>query len=189
MHHNNSFYFSILDKILIDNTSVSVFTFSGMVFAQSVFNDHSSLEIRCMSKETEKKKILIVDDEEDLTWSISKGLSRDGETLEVYCVNSGSTALEMLQKDHFDLMVTDIRMPGVSGLRLLKEVKDHHPSTKVILMTAYGSMEIKEALVQSGMQAYIEKPFEFNELRNLIYRCLGNGNGRKTTGSVAPINQ
>ena len=146
-----------------------------MVFAQSMLDVHSSLENPCMSKE--KKKILIVDDEEDLTWSISKGLSRDREALEVYCVNSGNTALEMLQNNHFDLMVTDIRMPGVSGLKLLKEVKDHHPSTKVILMTAYGSMEIKEALIQANMQAYIEKPFEFNELRNLIYQCLGNGNG------------
>ena len=127
-----------------------------------------------------KKTILIVDDEEDLTWSISKGLARDREKLEVVCVNSGSTALDMLSEKKIDLMVTDIRMPGVSGLRLLKEVKEKYPHTKVILMTAFGSMEMKELLRQTEMEAYIEKPFEFNELRNLIYQCIGNGgNGSK----------
>jgi len=131
-----------------------------------------------------KKAILIVDDEEDLTWSISKGLSRDKEKLEVVCVNSGNTALDMLSEKKFDLMVTDIRMPGVSGLRLLKEVKEKYPDTKVILMTAFGSMEMKELLRQTEMEAYIEKPFEFNELRNLIYQCIGNGgNGTKKNNS------
>ena len=122
-----------------------------------------------------KKKILIVDDEEDLTWSISKGLSRDKDKLEVTCVNSGNTALDMLAHNHFDLMVTDIRMPGVSGLRLLREVREKYPATKVILMTAFGSLEMNELLKQAEMEAYIEKPFEFNDLRSLIYRCIGNG--------------
>jgi len=120
----------------------------------------------------EKKRILIVDDEEDLTWSISKRLAKDGDSLEIICTNSGSNALEMLSKYKVDLLVTDIRMPGISGLQLLNEVKVRYPQTPVIVMTAYGSMEVKKVLEHLGKTGYIEKPFEINELRKLIYSLL-----------------
>lgn len=121
-----------------------------------------------------KKSILIVDDEEDLTWSLSKRLARDGDVIEITCANSGSNALRMLSQQRFDLMVTDLRMPGVSGIQLLNEVKARHPATQVIVMTAYGSLEIKEALDDWGGTGYIQKPFEFDDLRNLIYHSLFN---------------
>ncbi len=120
----------------------------------------------------EKKRILIVDDEEDLTWSISKRLAKDGDSLEIICTNSGSNALEMLSKYKVDLLVTDIRMPGISGLQLLNEVKVRYPRTPVIVMTAYGSIEVKKVLEHLGKTGYIEKPFEINELRKLIYSLL-----------------
>ena len=119
-----------------------------------------------------KKRILIVDDEEDLTWSISKRLAKDGDSLEIICTNSGSNALEMLSKYKVDLLVTDIRMPGISGLQLLNEVKARYPQTPVIVMTAYGSIEVKKVLERLGKTGYIEKPFEMNELRKLIYSLL-----------------
>ncbi len=120
----------------------------------------------------EKKRILIVDDEEDLTWSISKRLAKDGDSLEIICTNSGSSALEMLSKYKVDLLVTDIRMPGISGLQLLNEVKVRYPQTPVIVMTAYGSLEVKKVLEHLKKTGYIEKPFEINELRKLIYSLL-----------------
>ena len=120
----------------------------------------------------EKKRILIVDDEEDLTWSISKRLAKDGDSLEIICTNSGSNALEMLSKYKVDLLVTDIRMPGISGLQLLNEVKVRYPQTPVIVMTAYGSVEVKKTLEHLQKTGYIEKPFEINELRKLIYSLL-----------------
>jgi len=120
----------------------------------------------------EKKRILIVDDEEDLTWSISKRLAKDGDSLEIICTNSGSSALEMLSKYKVDLLVTDIRMPGISGLELLNEVKVRYPQTPVIVMTAYGSLEVKKILEHLEKTGYIEKPFEINELRKLIYSLL-----------------
>ena len=120
----------------------------------------------------EKKRILIVDDEEDLTWSISKRLAKDGDSLEVLCTNTGNNALEMLAQYSVDLMVTDLRMPGLGGLQLLNEVKTRYPQTQVIIMTAYGSIEVKQALDQWGVTGYIEKPFEMNDLRNVIYDFL-----------------
>ena len=83
------------------------------------------------------------------------------------------------------MLVTDIRMPGVSGIRILKEVKDHYPKTKVILMTAYGSIEMNEVLKQFDMEAYIEKPFEINDFRRLVHQCLKkDGNGSKKKKSL-----
>ncbi len=120
----------------------------------------------------EKKRILIVDDEEDLTWSISRKLAKDQDSFEVFTANSGNRALDMLSRYQFDLIVTDIRMPGVNGMQLLNEVKVQYPKTNVIVMTAYGSIEVKEALGRWGRTGYIEKPFEINDLRKLIFNFL-----------------
>ena len=127
-----------------------------------------------------KKRILIVDDEEDLTWSISRGLLKDKNTFNVEIANSGKSALNLLSKKKYDLLVTDIRMPGGSGLNLLKKAKDLFPSTKVIVMTAYGSSEIKDVLDRTLKYGYIEKPFEFKDLRDLILSCLNekSNNGK-----------
>jgi DNA-binding NtrC family response regulator len=119
-----------------------------------------------------KRRILIVDDEEDLTWSIAKGLAKDGDSLDVVCVNSGIHALEALSAHDFDLMVTDIRMPDMNGWVLLHEVSQKYPRTRFIVMTAYGSLETKDDMVRSGIQGYIEKPFEINDLRRLIHTSL-----------------
>ncbi|MCK5145952.1 response regulator [bacterium] len=119
-----------------------------------------------------KKRILIVDDEEDLTWSLSRKLGRNPEKLEVICANSGSKALEILNENIIDLVLTDLRMPGINGLQLLSEVRSKYPDTHVIVMTAYGSPEIQEAINHWGETEYIEKPFEIEELRNLIYDQL-----------------
>ena len=121
---------------------------------------------------TLRKRILIVDDEEDLTWSISKKLSKENESLEVLCANSGNSALETLSKYKVDLVVTDLRMPGINGIQLLDRVKSEYPKTNVIVMTAYGSIEIEEALKRWENTGYIEKPFEINELRKLIWMYL-----------------
>jgi DNA-binding NtrC family response regulator len=120
----------------------------------------------------DRKRVLIVDDEEDLTWSISKKLSKEKDTLEVLCANSGNSALETLSKYRIDLVVTDLRMPGINGLQLLDRVKSQYPKTNVIVMTAYGSLEIEEALKKWDNTGYIEKPFEINELRKLIWMYL-----------------
>ena len=118
------------------------------------------------------KKILIVDDEDDLTWSLSRKLSRDESCFDVYCANSGKSAIDLLDKTGIDLLVTDLRMPGINGLELLNVIKANHPNVRVIVMTAFGSMEIKQAIKRLGEVAYIEKPFEIKELRKMILDLL-----------------
>ncbi len=131
-----------------------------------------------------KKKILIVDDEEDLTWSLSKRLCRDGDFLEVLYANSGNAALSMMATHQFDLLVTDLRMPGIDGFQLLDEVKVRHPQTQIIVMTAFGSPEVRRALDGYGQMGYIEKPFDFSEFRNLIQKSLGSTDQTYTSDGI-----
>ncbi len=119
-----------------------------------------------------KKKILIVDDEEDLTWSLSRKLSKDNTNLSIFCANSGNSALEILEKMHIDLIVTDLRMPGLNGLQLLNEIRAKHPLMQVMVMTAYGSPEVRQALQRWGGTEYIEKPFEINDFKSKVYHLL-----------------
>lgn len=122
--------------------------------------------------EERKKRILIVDDEEDLTWILSRRLGRDTDDLEIHCANSGHHALDVLKKNRIDLLVTDLRMPGIDGIELVSRVKHQYPKTSVIVMTAYGTVDAKKALDKIGIMGYIEKPFEFDEFRKMIHQNL-----------------
>ncbi len=130
-----------------------------------------------------QKRVLIVDDEEDLTWTLTKKLSKDQDKFQLICVNSGREAFEVLNQLPTDLVITDVRMPEVSGLELLTEIRDKYPQTKVIIMTAYGSSDIQKSANDLGCFRYVEKPFEINELRELILDALTEKKGFK--GSVA----
>ena len=116
----------------------------------------------------EKKRVLVVDDEEDLTWSIAKNLARDKDRYDLITVNSGKEALDVLSQLPVNLVVSDVRMPEISGLDLLLKIKENYPLTKVVIMTAYGSSEVQDEASKRGCFKYIEKPFEMNKLRELI---------------------
>jgi DNA-binding NtrC family response regulator len=120
-----------------------------------------------------RKKILVVDDEEDLTWSIVRGLSRDSDRFEVVQANSGDMALRLLSRQPFNLMVTDVRMPGLSGTDLVCKVRERFPKVRIILMTAYPTSDLRDFAVRAGAGEPVEKPFEMHALRNLIYANLG----------------
>ena len=125
----------------------------------------------------EVKRVLVVDDEDDLTWSISKHLAKDRDKYKLICVNSGKKALEGLSQLPVKLVISDIRMPEISGLELLSRVKDAYPTTKVIIMTAYGSSEVHEEANARGCFKYIEKPFEIADLRQLILEAIEEKKG------------
>ncbi len=118
------------------------------------------------------KKVLIVDDEEILTWIMSKTLSKDRKRYEVLVANDCTKALEIMESSPVDLVITDIRMPGMSGLDLLEEIRARHPDTKVIVMTAYGNPEVQKEASARGCLHYLEKPFKIEDLRNLILDAI-----------------
>ncbi len=133
------------------------------------------------------KQVLIVDDEETLTWSLAKSLSHDREAYEITTANDGETALSLIKEDSFDLVVLDIRLPGISGLDVLVKIKEINPATKVIIMTAYGSSEIKAKAKARGSLFYIEKPFEIDQMRELILKALREDSARGFNGSISGL--
>jgi DNA-binding NtrC family response regulator len=119
------------------------------------------------------KRILVADDEEDLTWSIAKSLEKNDNIFEVISVNNGDNALAYLQTRQVDLVITDVRMPGRDGLALLRDIKRDYPQMRVIVMTAHNSEEVRQHIERYGLTYYyLEKPFELRYLRQLIYEAL-----------------
>jgi DNA-binding NtrC family response regulator len=108
-------------------------------------------------------KILVVDDEASVRDTIRRGLSQMGG-FSVEVAQNGAEAIEKIEKDVFDLVLTDLKMPEMDGLELLKTVKGTRPEIMVILMTAYGSIETAVEAMKKGANDYITKPIDFNEL-------------------------
>ena len=115
-------------------------------------------------------KIMIVDDEKLVRWSISNGLRRDLH--EVFCAENGEEAMEKAQEEAFDLVITDLKMPGMTGAELLGQLKRLSPDTKVMVLTAFSSELDKETAVKLGACGYIEKPFVVDEIRNMVQSML-----------------
>jgi two-component system response regulator AtoC len=118
------------------------------------------------------KRLLIVDDEETLTFSLYQTFINAPIECEVLTASSGEEAMERINKAPFDIIITDIAMPGISGLEVLSKVKDHNPETQVIVVTAYGSDEREEEAYNLGADFYIEKPFDIRELKSLVIKML-----------------
>ncbi len=115
-------------------------------------------------------RILIVDDEAKLRTLIAMALEAEGwETLEA---GSGEEALHVLEKNSFDVLITDIRMPGISGLELLKKAKGLSPSLEFLVMTAYADAATGVEAMRSGALEYLIKPFEMDELTLLVKTAI-----------------
>lgn len=116
------------------------------------------------------KRILIVDDDEDLRENLAELLV--GEGYQTTTASSVSEALERLASGTFDLLLTDFRMPGPSGIDLIKEARRAHPKLRAILMTAFGNGYTEIESIRSGAIGYVRKPFEVEEILTLVARIL-----------------
>lgn len=119
-----------------------------------------------------RKQVLIADDEEDISWAISRSLQKSNLDLDVTCVNDGDAAWDLVSRKSFDLIVSDLRMPGRSGFEVVAEVRRRQPLAKAIIITAYGSQDIMEHAEALGSFFYIEKPFDVGYLKQLILEAL-----------------
>jgi CheY-like chemotaxis protein len=112
------------------------------------------------SSESQKNggRILLVDDEENVLLALRQVLTRRGH--EVVAVDSGSAAMAQIEQGgHFDVMLTDIRMPGVDGIELAKRVRRDRPELDVVVMTGYASVETAVEAIKLGADDYLLKPF------------------------------
>lgn len=115
-------------------------------------------------------RVLVVDDELDFLETIVKLLSK--RNLRVLGAESGEKALELLENEPFDVVVLDIRMPGMGGIETLREIKKRKPSTEVILLTGHGSIESGLQGLQMGAYDYVMKPAELHDLIERIRKAF-----------------
>lgn len=118
----------------------------------------------------EKKQILVVDDEANLRRVLSAQLSRDG--YEVYTAEDGEEALAFLKDHHIDLVITDLRMPKVDGMDLLRAAFRDDPNRPVVMLTAHGTVDNAVEALKTGAFDYITKPFDQHEVRMVVRKAL-----------------
>ncbi len=120
---------------------------------------------------TERKpKLLIVDDDESLLRLMSIRLNSEG--FNVTSVDSGTQAIRLLFHTPFDVVLSDLRMPGMDGLSLFDEILHQHPDLPVIIMTAHGSIKDAVAATQRGVFSFLTKPVNHDELRKTLFQAV-----------------
>ncbi len=120
--------------------------------------------------EKNKRKILVVDDEITVCKSISQAVA--AEEYEVDTALSGEEALKKDEERRYDLVITDLMMPGISGLDLLNSLKKRRPETLVIMVTGYPTIKTAVQSIRTGAFDYIPKPFTPSDLRTLVSRAF-----------------
>jgi two-component system nitrogen regulation response regulator GlnG len=127
-------------------------------------------------------RILIADDEDSLRWVLEKGFR--GAGYQVTAVKDGTVALREAEAETFDLVLLDVRMPGIDGLSLLDLLKERRPDIHVVIMTAHGTMQTAVQAMQKGAYDYLAKPFDLDEALLLAERAL---TARRLTQEVASL--
>jgi CheY-like chemotaxis protein len=115
----------------------------------------------------DKKRILVIEDDEEMRALLKDMIEEEG--YRTASVNNGSEAFRKLAKESFDLIITDVRMPGLTGLDILPGIKRLQPEAPIIVITAFGSEEVQRKAFERGANAYLEKPIHFHKLRTLIH--------------------
>lgn len=122
----------------------------------------------------EREKILVVDDEGEVRQTVSKMIDFIGH--EVVTAESGQEALEILKKEPFSIMVTDIKMPEMDGFDLMKNVRSQYPEIHIICMTAHEASYSYNDVVNAGAMDYITKPFTVDEMKAKLNRVIREKN-------------
>jgi DNA-binding NtrC family response regulator len=116
------------------------------------------------------EKILVVDDEQSMTQFLSIVLRKEG--FQVTAVSNGRDALERVKAENFDVVITDIKMPGMDGIQLLNQIKKHDPSLPVVIMTAYASQQSAIDAVNHGAFQYLIKNAKNDEIKLVVRNAL-----------------
>ncbi|MBI4745140.1 MAG: response regulator [Deltaproteobacteria bacterium] len=117
--------------------------------------------------------ILVVDDEKDTCLLLNQVLEREGYIVD--SANSGVEALNILKKKKINLVITDLKMPEMDGLTLIREARKLKMNTKFIMMTAYGEIETYLDAINMGAFDYLNKPMEISDIRKAVKKALQVG--------------
>jgi DNA-binding NtrC family response regulator len=119
-----------------------------------------------------KKSILLVDDEIVILDSLSRELKSEPLNLEIHVANSGEEAIKRINSLSFDLVVTDLFMPGLDGFQVLKAVKRKDPQSMVIILTGYADLKTSIDALRLGADDFLQKPCDIDELLYRISNCF-----------------
>jgi DNA-binding NtrC family response regulator len=122
------------------------------------------------------KHILVVDDEAKVLLVLSTALQMLGEQLEVVTARGAREALEKIDGDDFDLIITDVKMPDIDGIQLTELVRSVDPRAAVVWITAYGCHKIRAASRRLGVFRCLDKPIRVGQLRQVALEALQSGN-------------
>ena len=137
-----------------------------------------------LDQPTKPKRILIVDDEATLVFFLKQGLQEADLSCRVDIAPSGEEALTKLTYNRYDLLITDLKMPGISGFTLVEVARSLHPDIKVILMTAYGSREVQNEAKSLQVDGYLTKPFPTADLQDMAANVLESDNHYQLKGII-----
>lgn len=121
-----------------------------------------------------RPRILVVDDEPDFIDGLARVL---GEEYRVAAVGSGRTCVKLIERDHFDLILLDLKLPDMGGLAVLRRIRQHGHHVPVIVMTAYGGVDSAVTAIRLGAAEYVEKPFDAATLKRMLIGSLARQKG------------
>ncbi|HKK16493.1 MAG TPA: response regulator, partial [Gammaproteobacteria bacterium] len=138
-----------------------------------------------------KNNVWIVDDDKSIRWVLEKALSRADVNISSF--SDPRQVLERIQYETPDVLISDIRMPGLDGISLLEKIKEHSPEVPVIIMTAYSDLDRAVSAFREGAFEYLSKPFDVDEVVSLVKRAIHEKNQEQVsevpaeTGAVEDI--
>ena len=135
---------------------------------------------RNKSQPKPQRRILVIDDEKNIRLMLTKALADDQTAVET-AVN-GEEALEKIDQSAYDLVLLDLRLPGMDGLDVLHELRERNAKQAVIVLTAHGTVESAVEAMQGGAVNFLQKPFAPQELREAVAKALGSEGNRESRG-------
>ncbi len=115
------------------------------------------------------EKVLLVDDEEEFTETLAERMRTRG--MEVSTTNSGANALQLVDDEDFDVVVLDLKMPGIDGIEALKRIKRRRPDIQVVLLTGHATIEKGVEAIKEGALEFLEKPIDLSSLTEAIHKA------------------
>ena len=133
-----------------------------------------------------KKRVLIVDDDKSILRMLEFGLKKLGSEFQFFTAKDIYSAMEYVENQWFDLVITDYMMPGMTGVDLARAVRRISPDTQVVLMTAYGSSELRSTSDNLGIDGFLNKPFTMEQIRKVVLSIANRSNEPEETPGLVP---